>query len=46
MLGILAAVGTVMFYLTKAVGIDRSDEVIAAQKASILWGWDANFSAV
>lgn len=34
-LGIFAAVGTVMFYLTKAVGIDRSDEVVAAQEAAI-----------
>ncbi|MFT0846312.1 MFS transporter [Actinomycetaceae bacterium L2_0104] len=34
-LGIFAAVGTVMFYLTRAVGIDRSDEVIAAQKAAV-----------
>jgi MFS family permease len=34
-LGVFAAVGTVMFFLTRAVGIDRSDEVIAAQNAAV-----------
>lgn len=33
-LGIFAAVGTVMFYFTKAAGIDRSRQVIDAQQAA------------
>ncbi|MFT4044400.1 MAG: MFS transporter [Gordonia sp. (in: high G+C Gram-positive bacteria)] len=33
-LGIFAAVGTVLFFFTRAVGIDKSAEVVAAQEAA------------